>query len=83
MIRNRTDEKISIGKFAKLAGISRSNAWRIVKRREIPAVEIGKRITLYLCDVEDYIAAHTIPAAAPGSRLVDRMFRTAKSRGNK
>lgn len=70
MLKER--QNLSLSQFAKHICVSRSGAWRIVKRGEIPSVEIGKRILLEANDVERFIRKHTKPALERNSSLVLR-----------
>ena len=51
-----------------------------MKNGGLPAIEIGRRIILDFGDVQDYIDAHTRPAAASGSSLTDKLLRTARKK---
>jgi len=45
---------------AQLLGISRSKAYGLMQRKELPVIQIDRCVRVRLEDLEDYILAHRV-----------------------
>jgi excisionase family DNA binding protein len=48
---------VSVSEAARILGISRSHAYDLVRRREWPAIRLGRRIIVPLRAIEDILAS--------------------------
>jgi excisionase family DNA binding protein len=48
---------VSVSEAARILGISRSHAYDLVRRRELPAIRLGRRIIVPLRAIEDILAS--------------------------
>jgi len=48
---------LSVAELADELGIARSGAYRLLDRKALPAVRVGKRLVVERCAVEAFIAA--------------------------
>ncbi len=55
---------LSIPAVAHHLGVSVAHAWRLVYRGEIETIRIDKRVLVRREALEDFIGAHTLPAAS-------------------
>lgn len=53
MLDIQAREFLSIQETAKLLGVSRTTIWRMIKRDQLRATYIGKRVIIRRVDIED------------------------------
>jgi excisionase family DNA binding protein len=73
--RRRAVRLLTLTEAAEMLRISRTTAWRLVRRRELPAVRVGKQLRVAEEDLLAFLRSHRegMGQGGEGADMVERV----------